>query len=122
MNASWAALVWSVLYSCWRFSVSRVFSAACAASTTAGLSYMVKNDLAPDFGSTAKVASSSGSLMSIVHSVSVMSYFRLWVWLFSVFGSSWLIFTLMPSGLSLDWTIVEIVREAELSDGHTIEV
>ena len=55
------------------------------------------------------MASSSGSGMSIVHSENAMSYLPLWKFSFAVLGSSCWIFTLMPSGLSSDCTIVAIV-------------
>src|SRR5215470_13323638 len=99
MNASAAAPAWTTLYSDCLMAGSVVVSALWVSLTTVGLLYSVKNDLAPDFGSTAKVASSSGSGMSIVHNVSTMSYLSVCSSLFAVFGSSSVMLSLMPSGL-----------------------
>src|SRR5579859_2852037 len=109
MNASAAASACTTLYSDCLAAGSVVVSAVCVSFTTVGLSYSVKNDLAPDFGSTAKVASSSGSGMSIVHSVSTMSYLSVCSSLLVVFGSSSVMVSLMPSDLSSACRIVAIV-------------
>src|ERR1700750_440144 len=122
MNASLAESDWTVLYRSCRAEVDRVCSASCVALTTVGLLEAVKNDRAPDLGSTPNVASSSGSGMSIVQYVSVMSYLRLCWFTFAVFGSSVWIFRLMPSGLSSDCRIVAMVRSSEKPEDTRIVV
>src|SRR5260370_23113379 len=97
------------LYNDWRAAGSVVVSAWWVSVTTVGLLYAVKNDFAPDLGSTANVASSSGSGMSMVHSVKTMSYLSVCSSLLTVFGSSSVMLSLMPSGFSSAWRIVAIV-------------
>src|SRR5260370_33344205 len=102
------------LYNDWRAAGSVVVSAWWVSVTTVGLLYAVKNDFAPDLGSTANVASSSGAGMSMVHSVKTMSYLSVCAPLLPVFGSSAALWMFVPAGSSCAWRWLSIWPEAGL--------